>query len=86
MNIQKTISIALAVLLIAAIGYIAFDKWQNARQKEIVSTYQQGYGQGLTDAVTALFQQTENCKATTLTLGNLTRQIFDVACLQQAQK
>jgi archaellum component FlaF (FlaF/FlaG flagellin family) len=81
---QTVIIIALAVLLVASIIYIGADKWQDKRQQELTAVYQQGYSQGITDAVTALYQQTQECKITTINLGNITRQVVDVDCVRQA--
>ena len=70
--------IMLAILLIASLGYIGVSYWQEKKQAELTSVYQQG----ISDAVVSVFQQTDDCKAPTVTLGNFTRQIVDVACLK----
>ena len=82
---KQTIAvIVLAVLLVASIVYIGINKWQDTRQKELTTVYQQGYSRGVTEAVTALYQQTEECKITTINLGNMTRQVVNVGCVRQA--
>jgi len=83
MSKQKTVIAVLLILLVVALAYIVFDKWQLARQREVINVYRQGYSQGLNDTVTTLYQQTEKCQITTINLGNLTKQVVDVACLKQ---
>ena len=72
----------LAVLLIISVSYIAIDKFQNMRINELQQVYQQGYSQGVRDTVISLMQQTENCVSTTITVGNLTREVIDITCLR----
>jgi len=48
------------------------------------SSFQAGYNKGITDAVVAVYQQTNNCKATTINIGNITRQVIDISCLTKA--
>ncbi len=85
-NKHKLLVVILVVLLLIAVGYIIYDKVQQKRQAQLYNALQQGYNQGLYNAVVSLYQQTEECKVTAITLGNLTRQVVDVACIQQASK
>ncbi len=85
-NKSKFVVIVLVVLLLIAVGYIIYDKVQQRRQTQLLTALQQGYNQGIYGAVLSLYQQTEKCQVTTITLGNLTRQVVDVACIQQASK
>ena len=81
---QTILIIALAALLVASLIYIGVDKWQDKRQQELITVYQQGYSQGITEAVTALYQQTQECKTTTINIGNITRQVVDADCVRRA--
>jgi len=63
--------------------YIIIDWVNEEKTNQLNLAFQEGYNQGLTDAVSALFFQTDDCKATTITLGNLTRTIFDLDCVEQ---
>ncbi|MBL7051276.1 hypothetical protein ISS04_03915 [Candidatus Woesearchaeota archaeon] len=81
----KTTILILAIFLVLSIGYIAIDKYQSSREQQLMATYQGGYNKGVQDAVVSLYQQTDNCQPATINIGNLTKQVFDVACLQQAQ-
>ena len=74
----------LAVLLIAAVGYIGWGAYQQQRYDDAISAYKQGYNQGLTDATTTLYQYTEGCGSAKLFLGNVTRQVVDADCVKQA--
>ena len=78
----KITIVVLAVLLTISVTYIGFEKLQDMRTKELQQVYQQGYSQGVTDTVISLMQQTENCVSTTISVGNFTREVIDVACLK----
>ena len=82
MNKQKLVIIALAVTLFVVMLYIVFEKWVYERNQEKLNIYQDGYDQGLHDAVTTLFYNTKECNPTSLSLGNITKFIIDVSCLQ----
>ena len=72
----------IVIALIATLVYIGVEKIQ---EREL-SKLQGVYLQGITDTVTTLYAQTNNCQITTITLGNETRQVIDVSCLQQAKE
>ncbi|MDE2590054.1 MAG: hypothetical protein KGL95_10370 [Patescibacteria group bacterium] len=61
---------------------LSIKKIMESRQQELANTYQNGYKNGLTDAAVAVCKQTKNCQTTTLTIGNLTKTIFDISCLK----
>ncbi len=82
MNKQKITIIALSIALFVLAQYVIYEKIIESRQHELSNAYQDGYKNGLTDAATAVYKQTENCQTTTLTIGNLTKTIFDVSCLK----
>jgi hypothetical protein len=79
---QKIVIIALSIALFAIAQYFAIEKVSEANQKKMSDVYQNGYDQGLKDAVTTLYEQTKDCQTTTIFVGNLSRQIFDIACLK----
>ncbi len=81
---RRTI-IILAILLVLSVGYIAIDKYTTSREQQLLATYQGGYNKGVQDAIVSLYQQTDNCQPATINIGNLTKQFFDVACLQNQQ-
>ena len=53
-------------------------------QQEITASYQNGYNTGVKNSITEIFQQTSNCNPTYIWVGNDTRQLIDVACLQSS--
>ena len=85
MNKQKIIIIALSVALFIIGQYLIYERTTESRQHEVTNAFQGGYNKGLSDAVTAVYNQTENCKTTTLTIGNLTRTVLDLSCLKTGQ-
>jgi uncharacterized protein (UPF0333 family) len=82
-NRQVIVISALVILLVIAVLYIGISKFQSAKNADIQRAYQNGYNTGLTAAVVAVYQQTNNCQATIITIGNVTRQIVDTSCLTQ---
>jgi len=74
----------LAVLLVAAVGYIAWGEYQQQQYNIALSAYKQGYTQGVTDTTTTLYQYTDGCGAAKLYLDNVTRQVVDLDCVKQA--
>ncbi len=73
----------LALLLIAATVYITYDKLQDIKQRDVLVGYQQGYNRAFIDTLSSIWQQTENCSIATVNIGNLSKRVFDVSCLQQ---
>jgi len=86
-NRAGVITLVLAVLLIVAVGYISFDKYQTTKDTQLRTVYQQGYDLGITASVVSIFQQTEQCQVVNLNAvdeeGNpVQKQLMDVACLR----
>lgn len=82
MNKQRITIITLSIALFALTQYVIYEKIIETRQHELVNMYQEGYKKGLTDAAVAVYQQTENCQTTVITIGNFTKTILDVSCLK----
>ena len=57
---------------------------QMQQLQDVKQAAEQGYDKGVIDALAAAYQQTANCQVTTITLGNVTRRIIDVDCVQEA--
>lgn len=86
MNKSKITIIALSLALFGLSQYIIYEKITESRQQELISTYQNGYNKGLTDAAVTMYKQTDNCQTTTITIGNLTKTVFDLSCLKIESK
>lgn len=82
MNKQKIIIIALSITLFLIVQYVIIENWLVGVREDMVASYQNGYNGGAKDALTAIYQQTMNCQTSTITVGNFTRQVFDITCLQ----
>ena len=82
---QKIIIIALLSVVFILANSIFIDKWLEIKQEENTLLYEKGYEQGLTDAVTALFYNTDDCSVTTITIKNETRPIVDFSCFDPNQ-
>lgn len=82
MNRYKVLIIVLTILLIISSSYIALEKLSAMKQEIYNIGFQDGYNRALEDAILTLYQQTENCQRTTIRVGNLTREIIDVKCIE----
>ena len=80
MEKQKIVIISLSVALFLVLQYVILDNWVESNEQKVNRGYQLGYEQGLIDAVVTIYQQTENCKSTVITIGNLSKKVFDMAC------
>ena len=81
---QKLLIIILAVALaILFVWFVIIDNYIIPTiQQEIITSYQNGYNAGVENSITEIFQQTSNCQPTHIWIGNNTKQLIDVACLQ----
>lgn len=80
---QKLAIIFLCILLAASLSYIGAIEYKQSQQVKLQQSFVQGYNQGVTAAVTTLYQQTNNCQVTNIFMEESQRQIIDVACLQK---
>jgi len=85
MNKNKITIIVLSVALFALVQYVIYEKIIESRQQELSNAYKNGYDKGLTDAAVTIYKQTENCQTTTIAIGNLTKNVFDLSCIQKQQ-
>jgi hypothetical protein len=81
-NKQKIIIVSLALSLFIVVQYFVIEKILDANQEKMSEIYQKGYDHGLKDTITTLYQETTDCKMTTIWLGNLSKQISDATCLK----
>lgn len=86
MNKQKITIIVLSVTLFIMAQYVIYEKIIESRQQELANAYQNGFNKGLTDAAITIYKQTENCQTASITIGNLTKNIFDISCAKVDQK
>ena len=70
-------------MLIASLSYIGVIKYEQNQQVKFQQAYLQGYNQGITDVVSGLYQQTNTCQPVNIFIGNSSKQVIDVACLQR---
>lgn len=82
LNKEKVIIIALSVILFSLVQYVIYEKIIQSRQQELANAYQNGYNKGVTDAAISIYKQTNNCQTTTISIGNLSKNIFDLSCLK----
>lgn len=57
------------------------NKWNAVNEQKIMDSYKEGYTAGIYDSVLSLYEQTNNCQLATLFVGNFSKQIVDLACI-----
>lgn len=78
--------ITLSIALFLMAQYIIYEKITESRQQELIDAYKNGYNKGLTDAAVTVYKQTENCRTASITIGNITKNVFDLSCLKIQSK
>jgi len=68
--------------LVLAAGYISINKYQQNRQQEQLSIYQQGMQAGYEQAIIQLVQQAVTCQQVPINVQNQTINLIAVECLQ----
>lgn len=83
---EKLIILILGICLLVSIIYITTSSYNTAQQNKITSAFTQGatqgYNQGLNDAVVKIYQETDTCTPVPIFVGEDSKSIIDVACLQ----
>ncbi|MFC1769167.1 hypothetical protein ACFLZX_05375 [Nanoarchaeota archaeon] len=82
LNLRLTV-IILGVLLVVAISYIVIGEFQEKKQQEQLTIYQQGAQYGYEQAVLQIVQQAITCQPVPLFVQNQTINMVAVECLQQ---
>lgn len=82
MKQKNTVTIVLAVLLIAAVVYIVSGVYQETRQQEQIQIFEQGVQVGYQQAVVQIMQQLSTCNQVPLFAGNASLNAIAVECLQ----
>ena len=77
---QKAVIISLIILSFVLIQYIVYDFFIKQMEVELVKAFQDGYQQGLIDAVSEIFKQTEDCAVSNIAVGNFSKNIIDYSC------
>lgn len=87
MKLNKTeLTIAvLVVLLVVTSGYIVISKYNEKKQQEQLSVFQQGAQYGYEQAIIQVAQQAVTCQQVPLRIQNQTIEIIAVECLQKTK-
>jgi type II secretory pathway pseudopilin PulG len=81
MKKHYVVIIVLGVLLVLALGYIAYTKFQEAEQEKLLGAFQSGYEQ----AILTIIEQARQCEPVPLYAGNVTINLISAECLQQTE-
>ncbi|MBR9675549.1 hypothetical protein GOV05_00915 [Candidatus Woesearchaeota archaeon] len=82
-DFYKITTLVLLGIIVVMGGVWAYGKYAEARDAKINEYLNAGYNQGITDSLVQIYQGTNECQITTINLGNTTRRVADVACLEQ---
>lgn len=75
---QKIVIIVLAVLLVLAVGYIGFGKYQERN----MAIYQQGEKAGYQRAIIQLYQHAAACEQVPIIVEDKSLSVISVECLE----
>jgi hypothetical protein len=78
--------IILVILLLVAVGYIAYGKIIQMQNKKQLTVYQQGAQLGFEQAIIQVAQQASTCQPVPLMVSNQTINVIAIECLQQPQQ
>ena len=81
MNKNKIIIFALSVGLFLLAQFVLYEKVSESISQDLTNSYENGYLQGITDAARLVYDQTENCQPTSVTVDNMTKNLFDLSCV-----
>jgi len=81
MKKDKSMMVAVIILLVIAVGYIIVDKYNEKKQQEQFSAYQQGVQAGYEQAVVQLMQQAMTCQPVPVTYQNQTINVYAMECV-----
>ena len=75
----------LILLLVSAVGYIAYDKYSDWRMTKDIALYQEGASYGYEQAIIGVAQEVSKCSQAPVPLrvGNQTINVFAVECVNQ---
>jgi len=76
-----SVILLLAVLLLA--GQIGLNAYSGYMTETVSDSYTAGYGDGVAAAIRQLVIETGNCDPVPVRFDNVTRNLIDIACLQQ---
>jgi hypothetical protein len=82
---RRFFAVVILIIAVVAAVYVGFGAYTNYVAHTAAQYYQLGYGDGITAAVQNILLQSDNCQTVSVYLGNFTRDMIDVACLQATQ-
>ena len=86
MQKQTIAIIILATSLFLIIQYTFLSNWINNIQQEIDKNFLREFEQGQISTAKTIFEQTNDCNTSTITLVNFNRQLIDTICVIEKLK
>lgn len=78
----KIAIIGLAIALVLSIQFFIINDWLEEQSEKSLTSYIEGYDKGSSDTFISLFEKTQNCNLATITIGNFSRTLLDISCLE----
>jgi len=82
MDKQKITILALSAVLFLTFQYIILEKFEEEKQQEMINKLQDAYDQGMVDAVTVIYKETEDCRGMSINVENMTKIVVDYSCIE----
>ncbi|MBR9690388.1 hypothetical protein GOV08_01760 [Candidatus Woesearchaeota archaeon] len=82
-DFYKITTLILLVVLIVIGGFWLVGKYNIYKISKQNEVFVAGYNQGVSDAIVKLYQDTEDCNVASVFIGNLTRRVADVECIEK---
>jgi len=79
---RNMVIIILTVLLIISLSHICYTEYRKFIQENVRKAKAEGYRQGVFDTIVKLYKETDTCRPTRIILGNKTKYVIDIECLQ----
>jgi len=74
--------IGLSIALVLSIQFFIIDNWLEEQSEKSLASYIEGYDKGSSDTFISLFEKTQDCNLATITIGNFSKTLLDISCLE----
>ena len=77
---NKIILVSVCCVVFIIFQFFLLDFWEQQRIEESAIAFQRGFDFGLENAVFTIYNNTENCQITTISVGNDSKKLVDFTC------
>jgi len=80
---KKIIIIGIAGAIFLIVQYYVVEQLTQNKQEELIDAFFQGHEKGIDEVISLLYNQTENCKPVPISIGNNSKVLFDISCIEK---